>query len=862
MTPEEYDAAGRIYREAKHLDSTTRAAFLDEVCKNDPRLREIVEAWLATKTATMEIAPTRRADEVSIPDRIGEFVVLGRLGEGGMGQVFLARQRHPDRPVAIKTMNPDLTISRTSIARFEAEAEYLARLHHDNIAQVYASGQRPTDHGPVPYLVMEWIKDGRSLTEFANAAGVGLEGRLRLFLQVTDAVTHAHQRGVIHRDLKPSNILVTTEVTPEGRCKVLDFGVARALEPQGEPAGDLTRRGELIGTLPYMSPEQACGRTDEIDVRTDVYALGVILFELVAGRLPFELPADRYEAVEMIVTALPPRLNALRPDVPRDLAAVVDAALAKSKERRYDSVAAFASDVRCVLEGRPVSTRPVSTWERGVYFVRRRKATAAAIGAVALGLLGSGSFGAKAYFAEKTAVAREHEATTAKRQRDALQAATIFQLGQQFAREGSWSAAMTKYDEALVAGYADPIEVQLAKVEALEGNGDVVAARRVIDELYGSNRDFGIHRARVLLAYADRTKLAGSRSEAFRGDDLLDEAIGLGTLSAADTEYAAALYARTAKLQLQHLRNALRHDSRHRRANEMIAPTLLVCGHPREALVAASEFRRLYPDDPAAQTIQLGVRVLLEKSIPPDVLERYPAVPEDVLPSLHQLVAVIRGFRVAVDFLNRELLKEAFREPPAKNSERLSVAAKFASLLVIGPSPSGTFESMFRVPPRLSETWLQVIAGLTSTMFDAGGSRSALEFLSKAMAENDDACIAYCAGVHRLLLNKDDPSYWKDFAAAAERESWLDVRKVSLTFIVLASRRHPGAVPPADTLRALRRLLHDFENSPLDYRFLWYASFELGAEAEDLCGVVFHEWHDDFPDDPEIEKAKAWKAAR
>lgn len=421
MTPEEYDAAGRIYREAKRLDAEARPAFLDDACKDDPRLKKIVEAWLATDTATMEVASTLRSDEIPIPERIGEFAVIARLGRGGMGQVYLARQRVPERLVAIKTLDPEHSISRTSIARFEAEAEYLARLHHDNIAQVYATGQRTTEHGPMPYLVMEWIEDGRSLTEYADAAGLDLAARLALFLQVADAVAHAHQRGVIHRDLKPSNILVT----PDGRCKVLDFGVARALESHRATPGELTRRGELIGTLPYMSPEQAQGRTDEIDVRTDVYALGVILFELVAGRLPFALPADRYEAVEMIVTALPPRLNSVRADVPRDLAAVVDAALAKAKERRYDSVAAFADDVRCVVESRPVSTRHVSTWERGVYFVRRRKAVATAIAAVCLGLVASGTLGVKAWTSSRTALARDREAQRAREERDALQVAAV-----------------------------------------------------------------------------------------------------------------------------------------------------------------------------------------------------------------------------------------------------------------------------------------------------------------------------------------------------------------------------------------------------------------------------------------------------
>ncbi|MFG0318169.1 MAG: serine/threonine-protein kinase, partial [Planctomycetota bacterium JB042] len=413
MTPEEYERAGRIFREARSLGEDERAAFLDRACGGDAALRAAVEAWLAADESTGELGVARAdggGDAAELPDRIGEFEVLGLLGRGGMGRVYLARQRTPARRVALKTLDPESPLSRTSIARFEAEAEYLARLHHDGIAQVYATGREETEHGRLPYLVMEWVEDGRALTAYAEAAGLGLEERLSLFLQLCDAVTHAHRRGVLHRDLKPSNVLVT----PDGRLKVLDFGVARALEPAAAAAGELTRRGEAIGTLPYMSPEQAQGRTEEIDVRTDVYALGVILFELVAGRLPFALPADRYDAVEMISTQLPPRLNAVRPDVPRDLAAVVDAALAKAKDRRYESVAAFADDVRCVVEGKPVSTRPVSTWERGVYLVRRRKATAAAVTFLVLGLVGTSSFGVRswlldreAFFSEKKAEASE-----------------------------------------------------------------------------------------------------------------------------------------------------------------------------------------------------------------------------------------------------------------------------------------------------------------------------------------------------------------------------------------------------------------------------------------------------------------------
>lgn len=853
MTPEEYEAAGKIYREAKRLEDAARAEYLDGACRADARLRAIVESWLATDTNTIEVTPGPRANSTPIPEHIGEFEVLGLLGRGGMGEVYLARQRSPDRRVAIKTLDPETSMSRTSVARFEAEAEYLAKLHHDNIAQVYATGQRPTEHGPMPYLVMEWIEGGRSLTGYADAAGLGFAQRLAIFLQVAGAVAHAHQRGVIHRDLKPSNVLVT----PDGRCKVLDFGVARALESHRANPGDLTRRGELIGTLPYMSPEQAQGRTDEIDVRTDVYALGVILFELVAGRLPFELPADRYEAVEMIVTALPPRLNTIR-DVPRDLAAVVDAALAKAKERRYDSVAAFADDVRRVLENRPVSTRPVSTWERGVYFVRRRKAVASAIAALVLGVVGSVSLGMKAWVADRTAQAREREANVAKRERDALQVAAVFRLGEQLAREGDWGTAMKQYAEALEDGYPDRIEVQLAMVEALEGTGDVLGARRIIESLSGPGLDLGKHRARVLLFQADQTKLPRSRFAPFQGDALLDEAIRLGTLSSADAAYAAALRSDNAKDQIRLLQDALRFDSHHRRANEMIAPTLLVSGHPQEALVAATEFRRLYPDDPAAQIIQLGVRAILGHPLAEDTIEQYPAIPAELIATLQSLVIARHVFRNSTEFLIRELQKEPLGLPPAGELERLGVASGFAAM-ALAPAPTNEmFEAAFRVPPRLSETWLEVVAGLPAIMFGRGGSAKALDSLSRAMTNNDDACIAFCAGVQRVLLDPEDPSPWKDFALAVERESWLDVRKASLTMVVLASRRHPEAVPPDVAPRAIEQLVREFECTELDFNFLWHASVELGKPAENVCGDVFFRWRAAFPTDPNLAKAEAW----
>lgn len=848
MTPEEYAAARRVFLEASRLEGAARSKFLDESCGSDARLRSIVESWLALDADELDALPVLGTGPVAEPHpgRIGEFEVIELLGEGGMGRVYLARQRTPDRLVAIKMLALTGAASRQAIARFEAEGEFLARLHHDGIAQVYSAGWHETEHGRIPYIVMEWIEGSRSLTTHADEAGLDLEGRLKLFLQLMDAVLHAHQRGVIHRDLKPSNVLVTKA----GRCKVLDFGIARQVGPEAATSGDLTQHGQPIGTLSYMSPEQAQGLAD-IDVRTDVYALGVILFELIAGRLPFSLPADARAAVKMIADARPPRLDSIRPSVSRDLAAVVEVALAKEKQRRFDTVAAFADDVRRILERRPVSARPISSWERGVYFVRRRKATAAAIAFLVLGLLGSGSFGVKAYFAERTAEAKDRE-------KRALEIEAMFRYGEQRAREGDWTKALQQYDEALGAGYPDPTEVRLAQIEALEGIGDVRAAGRVLDELSTqSDVALGEQLARVLLFRADRTKTPATRLAPFRGDALIEHALRLETLSKADTAYANALLSTSAKDQLRYLRDALRADSHHRSANEMIAPTLLAAGHPREALTAATEFRRLYPDDPAAQAIHLRVRTFLEGAIPEDLPADYPAVQDDVVAVLEQAVTALRVVREGVDeLIVKDLQRDSLGAPRSSGVERLRIFAGFTPLFFARTSSSGSIEAMFRVPPRLSEVWFEVLKQLPSTLFGGHGSTEALEFFSKAKTTNDDALLAFYAGVHRLLLNRDNPAYWKDFAEAADRESWLDVRKASLVMVVLASNRHPGAVPRDVTSKAIEQLLRDFDSDRLGFNFLWHASRANGLDS--LGGEVFHRWSGAFPDDPALAEAKAW----
>lgn len=286
-------------------------------------------------------------DDPLIGTMIGGVTIVRQLGEGGMGRVYVGLQESPRRPVAVKVLRPGL-FSREVLRRFLNESEILGRLQHPHISQVYSAGSFEIAGTSLPYFVMELIPEARSITQYMAATRPSQREILTLFLQVCDAVAHGHSQGFVHRDLKPGNILVDCH----GHPKVIDFGVAR-VSNAAQPMTALTDTGQLIGTLQYMSPEQMVAVTGGVDARADVYSLGVILFELLAGRPPYDVARKTLvEAARIVQEQRPQSLRMVNRAVPWHVEGIVEKCLAKDRTARFSHAGELADAIRDSLEGR------------------------------------------------------------------------------------------------------------------------------------------------------------------------------------------------------------------------------------------------------------------------------------------------------------------------------------------------------------------------------------------------------------------------------------------------------------------------------------------------------------------------------
>jgi non-specific serine/threonine protein kinase/serine/threonine-protein kinase len=409
-TPEQWPKIKEIVGAALDRDPRDRSAFLDQACSQQAELRAEVESLLAAHADADDLSEnpwgTTVTDDGTKPKTIGPYRLFRQLGVGGMGEVWLAEQTEPvRRRIALKLIKAGM-YDTAVVQRFQSERQSLAIMEHPAIAKVFDAGTAPNGQ---PYLAMEYV-DGRPITDYCDRKKLNIQERLRLFILVCEGVQHAHQKAIIHRDLKPSNILVA-EIDGKPTPRIIDFGLAKATVPHAIGETLFTHVGGVLGTPGYMSPEQADPNVRDVDTRTDVYSLGVVLYELLTGYLPFDTTQWKKKGLDDVLRQLretdpePPSTKvSSNPDVwmtraeargtePGQLVSLLRGdldwialkALEKDRDRRYGTPSELAEDVQNYLANRPVKARPASASYKLQKYVRRhRPAVAAAAGLVLL----------------------------------------------------------------------------------------------------------------------------------------------------------------------------------------------------------------------------------------------------------------------------------------------------------------------------------------------------------------------------------------------------------------------------------------------------------------------------------------------
>ncbi len=565
-----------------------REALISKLCHDDAELRSEVESLLQHEKDDCEViaaiekgeGPVLFAEKIigqvddtprkireQIPMYIGRFRIVREIGRGGMGVVYEAEQESPKRRVALKVIRAG-HISDGLIRRLEREAFVLGQLQHAGIAHIYESGMVDVDGYLEPFFAMELIA-GERISVHVRANGLTIRQRLELMARVCDAVHHAHQKGIIHRDLKPANILVlahsteaslsskssgsATNVDLIGQPKILDFGVARITNSDLQATTMQTDIGQLIGTLAYMSPEQIQGDSSKVDTRCDVYALGVVLFEVLTNRLPLDLDGKSVaEAARIICDDEPNSASSVDRALRGDVETIIGKALEKDPEYRYASAAELAADLRRVLGDEPIVARPASMMYQVRKFARRNRGLVgglfATFAALVIGLIGTGYFLVEATRQRDEAIAARKQADD---ERDNTNDVARFQA--RLLR----NLSANDFGKTLMMELRN--ELQRAWDDAESDDAAIAEEAVVVDRAFNRANGSNVARAVLSRTFADRAlQLIEKRLD---DDPLTDARLRrsvaqmykrLGYLDAAAEQYRASLDTRSELLAPDH----------------------------------------------------------------------------------------------------------------------------------------------------------------------------------------------------------------------------------------------------------------------------------------------------------------------
>lgn len=687
-----------------------------------------------TASATSPLLPGTTTLGAGLPpgSRLGAYTIHSLIGQGGMGAVYLAEQKSPRRNVALKLLRPGMA-DREFVARFTREAEALARVQHVGIAQIHEAGSaRLNDDGPeLPFFAMELV-EGMTLTEFVRRGGLDMNARLEILARVCDAVDHAHERGLIHRDLKPSNILVTADAQP----KVLDFGVARIVDADVRTTTAVTDAGVIIGTLQYMSPEQIQGQTSRIDRRSDIYALGVIAYELISERMPLELRGLAIaEAARRVAEEEPPRLSSIRRALRGDIETIVLKALEKDPARRYATAGVMAADIRRFLRNEPITARPPTTLYQVSKFVKRNTVlvggVSATILALSVGLTSTLINYRRAehqrdYALEQKSAAEQQRSLAQERQREAereqaravaaeartreLLVQARLDAARLAAQRGDWKLVLETIDAALENPGTHEIPMRLLRSDAYWNLAMHAEGARELKGLLARS-DLGPARGEVLLRYGDMALLQYIIVDPDVDPlAMIEESLRVG-LPPAQRAYAEGLLAKdweTAYLNFAEVTNL---EPWNMQAQGMCTLAAWFTGRLQEGIERCAAQRRLVPDDPGAPMLEAVM---------------YSSMGE--FARARQSIAFLRSAfdsRTAdqVQFMV-DTFELIFRSQGS--AERLDMAQLFRTITEFGPGmtrlTSGKIGTL-RAPPRLKYIATSA-ADLLPLVLAPGGDRS------------------------------------------------------------------------------------------------------------------------------------------